>query len=140
MAARRAETDLHDEQASLRPEVGTKPQFKKRKQPTKYRYDDSLSPALEWDGQNPGRELGEWLLAQIEEAARLDPPHRFSEPRRCEDVVVDGLDDALAAVKALSAWPAMSTSASVRRVTKLLPLRFRHSAGTIVQEQLGVDA
>ena len=68
-AARRAETYLHDEQAVLRPEVGTQAQFKKRKPPKKYRYDDSLSPALDWDGQNPARELGEWLLAQIEEAA-----------------------------------------------------------------------
>jgi adenine-specific DNA-methyltransferase len=42
--AQRAETYLHDEQAVLRPEVGTQPQFKKRKQPQKYAYDDSLSP------------------------------------------------------------------------------------------------
>ena len=85
-AAQRAETYLHDEQALLRPEVGTQAQFKKRKPPKTYRYDSSLSPALDWDGQNPARELGEWLLAQIEEAARLDPPHRFSEPRRFGDV------------------------------------------------------
>ena len=99
---RRAEQYVHDEPAILRPEVGTQPQFKKRKPPTKYRYDDSLSPALEWDGQNATREVGEWLLAQIEEAARLGPDHRFPEPRRCGDVVVDGLADALVALKALS--------------------------------------
>jgi adenine-specific DNA-methyltransferase len=78
--AQRAEGYLHDEPAVLRPEVGTQPQFKKRKKPVKYRYDDSLSPALNWDGQNPGREVGEWLLVQIEEASRLGSPFRFPEP------------------------------------------------------------
>ena len=94
---------VHDEQAVLRPEVGTQPQFRKRKQPQKYRYDDSLSPAMDWDGQNPGREVGEWLLSRIEEAARLDAPHRFAALRKCGDVVIGGLDDALAALKTLSA-------------------------------------
>ena len=56
-------------------------QFRKKKEPKTYRYDSSLSPALDWDGQNPGRELGEWLLAQIEEASLLEAPHEFSEPR-----------------------------------------------------------
>jgi adenine-specific DNA-methyltransferase len=48
---------------------------RKRKRPKTYRYDSSLSPALDWDGQKHARELGEWLLAQIEDASRLDPPH-----------------------------------------------------------------
>ena len=34
----------------LRPEVGTQAQFRKKKPPVTYRYDSSLSPALEWDG------------------------------------------------------------------------------------------
>ena len=96
---KRAETYRHDEEALLRPEVGTQAQFKKRKPPKTYRYDSSLSPALDWDGQNPARELGEWLLAQIEEAAALEPPHRFSEPRRFGDVEVAGLADAVDQLK-----------------------------------------
>lgn len=36
----------------LRPEVGTQAQFRKKKSPQKYRYDDSLAPVMEWDGQN----------------------------------------------------------------------------------------
>jgi adenine-specific DNA-methyltransferase len=100
--------------------VGTQPQFKKRKQPTKYAYDDSLSPAMDWDGQNPGREIGEWLLAQIQEAAHLDPPHRFSEPRQCGDLVVDGLDDALAAMKALSA-PFLNWAGKAERLSFDVP-------------------
>ena len=65
----------------LRPDVGTQPQFKKRKPPATYRYDSSLSPALDWDGQNPARDTGEWLLALIEQAAELPPPHEFDKPQ-----------------------------------------------------------
>jgi adenine-specific DNA-methyltransferase len=65
----------------MRPDVGTQAQFRKKKSPATYRYDSSLSPSLEWDGQHAARELGEWLLAVIEEAATLDPPHRFDLPR-----------------------------------------------------------
>ena len=49
----------------LRPDVGTQAQFKKRKPPATYRYDSSLSPVLEWDGQNSAREKGEELIARI---------------------------------------------------------------------------
>lgn len=65
----------------MRPEVGTQSQFKKKKPPKTYRYDSSLSPDLNWDGQNPARELGEWLLAKIDEAAALPAPHVFSQPQ-----------------------------------------------------------
>ncbi len=60
--------------------MGTQPQFKK-KPPATYRYDSSLSPALDWDGQNPARDTGEWLLALIEQAAALPPPHEFDTPQ-----------------------------------------------------------
>jgi adenine-specific DNA-methyltransferase len=56
----------------MRPDVGTQAQFKKRKPPRSYRYDSSLSPALDWDGQNVAREQGEALLRQVLEAATLD--------------------------------------------------------------------
>ncbi|MCP9450505.1 MAG: hypothetical protein NNA21_10665, partial [Nitrospira sp.] len=63
----------HPEATSLmRPEVGTQAQFKKKKPPTTYRYDSSLSPALDWDGQNPAREQGEALIRQILEAQTLE--------------------------------------------------------------------
>ena len=59
----------HPEAKSLmRPEVGTQAQFKKKKPPKTYRYDSSLSPALDWDGQNPAREQGEALIQQVLEA------------------------------------------------------------------------
>ena len=50
----KAESYRHPEAESpLRPDVGTQPQFRKKKPPATYRYDSSLSPALDWDGQNP---------------------------------------------------------------------------------------
>jgi len=103
LATKRAETYRHKEEAPLRPEVGTQAQFKQKKAPRTYRYDSSLSPALDWDGQNHARELGEWLLAQIEEASRLEPPHRFDSPRSFDGIEVGGLADAVEALKRLSA-------------------------------------
>src|SRR5437588_8175307 len=98
--SKRAESYRHDDEALLRPDVGTQAQFRKKKPPKSYTYDSSLSPALDWDGQNAAREFGEWLLARIEEASKLDPPHRFSEPRRFGDVEVEGLTDAVERLKA----------------------------------------
>lgn len=42
------------------------------------------------------------MIAQIDEASRLEPPHRFPEPRRFGDVEVAGLHDAVERLKALS--------------------------------------
>src|SRR6478752_5589383 len=62
-----AKSYKHPESESpMRPEVGTQAQFKKKKAPQKYRYDDSLAPSLEWDGQNPARERGEVRIAKAE--------------------------------------------------------------------------
>lgn len=101
----RAETYRHPEAESLlRPDVGTQAQFKKKKPAVTYRYDSSLSPALDWDGQNHARELGEWLLAMIEEASRLDPPHIFPQPREFNggEYKVYGLHDAVQLLKNIS--------------------------------------
>jgi adenine-specific DNA-methyltransferase len=68
-----AENYSHPEAKSLlRPDVGTQAQFKKKKPPMTYRYDSSLSPALEWDGQNPTREQGEALIQEILDAEALE--------------------------------------------------------------------
>ena len=61
-----------ESESPMRPEVGTQAQFKKKLPPQKYRYDDSLSPALEWDGQNPARERGEALIRDVLEADTLE--------------------------------------------------------------------
>jgi adenine-specific DNA-methyltransferase len=60
----------HKEEAAARPEVGAAPRFKAKKEAATYRYDSSLSPALDWDEQ-PARDIAAWLLKQIEEAASL---------------------------------------------------------------------
>jgi len=62
-----AKSYKHPESESpMRPEVGTQSEFKKKLPPKKYRYDDSLSPVLEWDGQNATRERGEARIAKAE--------------------------------------------------------------------------
>jgi adenine-specific DNA-methyltransferase len=68
-----AESYKHPEADSpMRPDVGTQAQFKKKKPPKTYRYDSSLSPELNWDGQNSAREQGEALIGQILEAESLE--------------------------------------------------------------------
>ena len=56
----------------LRPEIGTQAQFKKKRPPKTYRYDASLAPSFEWDGQNPAREQSEAHIREIDEAENLD--------------------------------------------------------------------
>ena len=93
--------------ALIRPEVGTQPRFKKKKPAATYRYDSSLAPELCWDDRNPARELGEFLLACIEEAARLDAPHQFAAPRvftggnGAVTLRIHGLADAVRELKAI---------------------------------------
>ncbi len=55
-----------ESESPMRPEVGTQAQFKKKLPPKTYRYDSSLSPALDWDGKNSAREQGEAQLAIAE--------------------------------------------------------------------------
>ncbi len=93
-------------ESPLRPDVGTQAQFRKKKPPVTYRYDSSLSPSLDWDGQNPTRELGEWLIAMIEKAAALPAPHTFDKPQEFKNscgvfTTVRGLYDAVEQLKRL---------------------------------------
>ena len=84
MATSLLETEAYrhpEADSPLRPDAGTQPPFRKKKPPVTYRYDWSLSPALEWDGQNSVRELGEWLIGLIEKAAALPHPHVFDRPQ-----------------------------------------------------------
>src|SRR3546814_8554930 len=81
----RTENYLHPDATLIaRPEAGQQSRFKKKKPKTTYRYDSSLAPEMNWDGQNPAREHGEWLISCIEEAAKLTdrkPSFTFAEPR-----------------------------------------------------------
>jgi adenine-specific DNA-methyltransferase len=69
----RADSYTHPEaQLATRPDVGTQAGFRKKKPAKNYKYDSSLSPALDWDGQNPARERGEKLIADILAADSLE--------------------------------------------------------------------
>jgi len=57
-----------DSDLPARPEIGAQAHFKQAKPPGQYRFDSSLAPALEWDGQNPSRERAEALIHQLAEA------------------------------------------------------------------------
>ncbi len=98
-------TYTHPEaEALLRPDIGTQAQFRKRKPPKTYRYDSSLSPALDWDGTNSTRALGEWLLGTITRAAALPSPHRFERPeefRGSDGSVIARVSDLADAVEQL---------------------------------------
>jgi adenine-specific DNA-methyltransferase len=116
----RARAYEHQDQVILRPNAGTQVQFKKRLPPKKYRFDSSLSPALEWDGQSGAREFGEWLITQIGEAAALVPPHQFGEKRKYGDVVIEGLADAVDQLKKLSR-PFLNWAGKAERVSVEVP-------------------
>lgn len=118
---------LHAEAKSLlRPDVGTQAQFRKKKPPATYRYDSSLSPALGWDGGNAAREHGEWLLAEIAEAAMLPPPHRFDPPRELKDArgclvaTVHGLADAVEQLRRLGR-PFLDWAGKAERLSLVVP-------------------
>jgi adenine-specific DNA-methyltransferase len=124
----------------LRPDVGTQAQFKKKKPPATYRYDSSLSPALDWDGQNGARGQGEWLLAKIEESAALPPPHRFAEPQHCRDargqvlLTVHGLEEAVEHLKRL-AKPFLNWAGKAERLSFDVP-----TLPLFVHERLSTEA
>jgi len=78
--ASRAESYLHvASEIASRPEIGTQAQFRQKKAPKTWRYDSSLSPALDWDGQNPARERGEALIARILSATSLEEAQAAAE-------------------------------------------------------------
>ncbi len=95
-----------DVDMAARPEVGAAPRFRAKKPPTSYRYDSSLSPALDWD-TNPAREVAAFLMACVEDAAALPSPHLFADRRVLKGtdgkalLEVAGLQDALARFKRL---------------------------------------
>src|ERR1035437_7864002 len=78
-----AKSYQHPESDSpMRPDIGTQAQFEKKKEPKKYRYDSSLSPAMEFDGQHPAREQGEALIRQIFEAKSLEKAKEAADKLR----------------------------------------------------------
>jgi len=108
----------------MRPEVGTQAQFKQKKLPQKYRYDDSLSPALEWDGQNPARERGESHIAQAEQEL-AEAKGKLATAAKAEEIeaVKKHLADAQSAVHALKAMssPFLNWAGKAERLSFEVP-------------------
>lgn len=126
-ATRQADMYRHPEAENLlRPEVGTQAQFKKKLPPVTYRYDSSLAPSLDWDAQNSARDLGEWLLAKIEEAAKLPAPHRFAQPQEFNNgagqvvATVRDLSDAVSALKRIEK-PVLNWAGKAERLSFDVP-------------------
>jgi adenine-specific DNA-methyltransferase len=73
--SRRADSYNHTTaEVASRPEIGTQAQFRQKRPPKTYKYDSSLSPALDWDGQNAAREQGEALIQRILSAKSRGTP------------------------------------------------------------------
>ena len=67
-APKEAQSYRHpDADLPARPKIGAQAHFKKTKPPTTYRFDSSLAPELQWDGQNPAREVAEALIKEFAE-------------------------------------------------------------------------
>ena len=56
-----------DADSPARPEIGAQAHFNQTRPSATYRFDSSLAPALDWDGQNPAREQAEAALREIAE-------------------------------------------------------------------------
>ena len=102
--------------ALVRPEVGAQAQFNKRKKPRRYRYDDSLSPALDWDGQNPAREAGEAQIAEI--LSQLEAG-RTEVDRMASDAAAAGNSDLAEALRRLAETQLAQASAAADRLKAL---------------------
>lgn len=86
----------------MRPDVGTQPEFRKTRPPAKYRYDDSLSPVLEWDGQNAARDRAEALIEKVWDQLAGDTSAPFpcgGEHRQIAVEVVDERSNELLVVR-----------------------------------------
>jgi adenine-specific DNA-methyltransferase len=108
-AGKVAERYTHPGQTSpMRPDVGTQAQFRKKKPPKTYRYDSSLSPALDVGRPERRARAGRVAARAHRHAAALPPPHAFAAPRefRASDgqvlATVRSLDEAVAQLKRLS--------------------------------------
>jgi len=126
----RAESYKHPTAESLlRPDVGTQAQFRKKKAPVTYRYDSSLSPALDWDGQNSAREQGEALIAEI--AAQT------AELKRLEADAAGAQDDAARAAVEAQRGAAIAAIEAAGQKLRALSRPFLNWAGKA--ERLSFD-
>src|SRR5436305_1786242 len=140
--APRYEAFEHPEaQSPMRPDVGTQAAFKKKKPPVTYQYDSSLSPALDWDGQNPAREQGESEIARIDELSRrLTQIDADQDKEEFQRICVQ-LREAAARLKALSRpflnWAGQAERLSLDVLTLRLLVHERLSTKLLVASRGG---
>ena len=76
----RADSYEHPEaEIANRPDIGTQAGFRKKRAARNYKYDSSLAPALDWDGANAAREIGEALIRRILEARTIEDAKSAAE-------------------------------------------------------------
>src|SRR5207247_9277473 len=73
--------DHKETEAVLRPDIGIQAQFKKKKEPAKYRYERSLDPQLSWD-INADREDAEGLIEIISAAPSVEDARAAAQELR----------------------------------------------------------
>src|SRR5256714_11706294 len=136
-AAIEAEFYKHPESESLlRPDVGTQAKFRKKNPPQQYKYDSSLSPELQWDGQNAAREEAEQRIAtaieqlsqvrkkiseaDIEKIVADNPSLAREAVLRIVAENLDDADEALRELKAMSG-PFLNWSGKAERLSFEVP-------------------
>jgi adenine-specific DNA-methyltransferase len=134
------ETDAykHSQPAVQRPDVGVQEQFTKKKPPKTYRYDSSLDPALSWD-ENRDRELSEWLLGLIDQAAEKGEKAVFGSAQEWKGggVRVESTRAAIGLLKRLTKpflnWAGKAERHQIAVPTVPLFVHERHSTKAILE-------
>jgi adenine-specific DNA-methyltransferase len=128
---------VHDTLAVQRPDAGLQDHFVARKPPKTYRYDSSLDPALSWDEQRE-RDLGEWLLALITQAAKEGEAAVFAEPAiwKGGGVRIGSISDAVKVLQQISKpflnWAGKAERHQITVPTSPLFVHERHSTKAIL--------
>jgi adenine-specific DNA-methyltransferase len=128
---------VHDTLAVQRPDAGLQDHFVARRPPKTYRYDSSLDPALSWDEQRE-RDLGEWLLALIAQAAKEGEAAVFAEPAiwKGGGVRVSSISDAVNVLQQISTpflnWAGKAERQEITVPTSPLFVHERHSTKAIL--------
>jgi adenine-specific DNA-methyltransferase len=136
--AQQADTYTHSQEAVQRPDVGVQPEFAERKGAKTYRYDSSLAPELCWD-ENAEREMAEWLLERISEAAEQGEQAVFSTPQRWQgtDETFASIAECVARLKSLTQpflnWTGKAERREIAVPTIPLFVHERHATQAILE-------
>lgn len=136
--AQQSSTYTHDQEAVQRPDVGVQPEFDARKPAKKYRYDSSLAPELSWD-ENAEREMTEWLLSLITEAAEKGEQTVFAQSQVWQGTgeAFVSIAECIARIKSLTQpylnWTGKAERQQITVPTIPLFVHERHSTQAILE-------